>query len=178
MSRPDEIRTERLVLRAMRLDDLEAAHAMLSDPRTMTYWPRAPHTSLEQSREWLDLMISAQGEPSYEDWAIERDGRMIGKIGAWRLPDFGYALHPDHWRQGIASEAMAAFLGQVAQRPDLNRLCADIDPRNIASIRLVERFGFRKVGTAERSCHTHMGWCDSAYYEMDRAGLDRCLRSG
>ena len=54
-----EIRTARLRLRRARPDDLEALHAILSDPAAMRYWSSLPHESLDQTRDWLGNMISA-----------------------------------------------------------------------------------------------------------------------
>ncbi|HZZ88205.1 MAG TPA: GNAT family N-acetyltransferase, partial [Caulobacteraceae bacterium] len=88
-----QLRTERLVLRRARPDDLEAFHAILSDPGAMRYWSSAPHQSREQTREWLDAMM-AEGPPISDDFVIELDGRAIGKAGCWRVPEIGYILHP------------------------------------------------------------------------------------
>ena len=53
------IRTERLILRRARPDDLADVHAMLSDPRAMRYWSRPEHDSIAESRDWLARMIAA-----------------------------------------------------------------------------------------------------------------------
>ena len=52
-----EIRTPRLILRTARPDDLEAMHAVLSDPRATVWWSTPPHETLDQTREWLDASI-------------------------------------------------------------------------------------------------------------------------
>jgi [ribosomal protein S5]-alanine N-acetyltransferase len=93
-------------------------------------------------------------------------------VGAYRLPEFGYILHPDLWGRGLATEAVRAFLRHVWQtRPDIAVLTTDIDPRNAASVRIVEKSGFRETGRAERTFETHIGWCDSVYFAIDRAGM-------
>ena len=91
-----EFRTERLVLRHARPDDLDGIHAILSDPRAMTYWSSPPHDTIEQSRDWLAKMIAVH-LPEGEDLIIERDGQVIGKAGLWRFPEIGFILNPDHW---------------------------------------------------------------------------------
>lgn len=170
-----QIRTPRLLLRRARAGDLDAIHAVLSNPRAMLYWATPPHDDIEQTREWLTGMIEAPKRLS-EDFMIERDGRLIGKVGAWRLPDFGYILHPDHWGEGLATEALTAFLGQAFARTDIGYLTADIDPRNAGSIRLLQKLGFRETGRAERTWHTHLGWCDSVYFRLDHAFMVRRFR--
>lgn len=163
-----ELRTPRLLLRRARADDLDGLHAVLSDERAMTYWWSPPHTEIEQTREWLDRMMASTPEES-EDFVVTRDGEAIGKIGAYRLPDFGYILSPRYWGAGLASEAMAAFLAHAFTRPDVDRLTVDIDPRNEPSLRLVKRHGFVETGRASGTWNTHIGLCDSIYLALEKS---------
>jgi ribosomal-protein-alanine N-acetyltransferase len=159
--------TARLILRRAAPDDAEAMHAILSDPRAMTYWSHGPHDSLDQTREWLASMIEAPPGQS-DEFVITLDGQVIGKLGAWRLPEVGFILSPAHWGQGYASEAMAAFLDHVFARPDVDHLVADVDPRNLASLGLLNRHGFCETGRASGTWNTHIGLCDSIYLRLDR----------
>ncbi len=107
-----EFRTERLVLRQARADDLEPLHAILSDPRAMAYWSSLPHGDLQATRDWLSSMIAIEpGEG--EDFIIECDGQLIGKAGVYRFPDIGYILHPDHWGRGYAREALTFVIDRA-----------------------------------------------------------------
>ena len=163
-----ELRTERLVLRRARPDDLEAIHAVLSDARVMLYWSSGPHSTLDQTRDWLDSMIDSPREIS-DDFVITLDGELIGKLGAWRLPEIGFAIRSDHWGKGYAAEAMSAFLDHVFTRPGVEFLIADVDPRNEASLNLLTGHGFVETGRASGSWNTHIGPCDSIYLRLDRA---------
>ena len=162
-----ELRTTRLVLRRAMPDDLEAMHAVLSDARAMTYWTHGPHETLERTRLWLASMIESPAELS-EDFVVTLDGRAIGKMGAWRLPEFGFILAPEHWGRGYASEALAAFLDHAFARPDIDHLVADVDPRNRASLALLTRHGFSESGRAAGTWNTHIGICDSVYLRLER----------
>ena len=170
-----EIVTPRLTLRSARPDDLEAMHAVLSDPRATRWWSTPPHDSLEQTVAWLDSMI-ANG-PDNPDFVIERDGMVIGKAGFWKLPEVGYILHPDHWGQGVASEAVGAAIDHVFPTLALDELVADVDPGNAASIRLLERLGFIRTGFAERTWNIAGEWKDSLYYGLSRADWTARLRT-
>ena len=162
-----ELRTERLVLRRARAGDLAAMHAMLSDERAMRYWSNGPHAELAETERWLASMIESPREIS-DDFVVTLDGAAIGKMGAWRLPEFGFILRPDHWGQGYASEALAAFLDHVFTRRDVPFLIADVDPRNTASLRLFEGLGFAVTGRAARTWHVGDEWCDSVYLALRR----------
>lgn len=163
------IRTKRLLLRHARLDDAAEMYKILSNDDAMRYWSSPPHSDFAQTQAWIADMVAATANAS-EDFIIEIDGRVAGKVGAYTLPEFGYILHPDFWGRGMATEAMCAFLGHVYRtRPDIVALTTDIDPRNTPSVRLVEKLSFHKTGFAERTFETHIGWCDSLYFKADRA---------
>jgi [ribosomal protein S5]-alanine N-acetyltransferase len=161
------IRTERLTLRRARMQDLDDVHAMLSHPAAMRYWSTPEHETVEQSRKWLAGMVA--GGPGEDDFLIEHQGRVIGKAGAWNLPEIGFLLHPDHWGKGLAREAMEAVIAHLFATHDLAELTAEADPRNAASLRLLTRLGFVETGRAERTLQWRDEWCDSVYLELRRA---------
>lgn len=159
------LRTARLTLRPATKGDLGALHTILRDPRAMRYWSTPPHTDMGTTADWLDSMLSRQ---PVTDFVIERDGAVIGKAGAWRLPEVGFLLHPDHWRQGIAREAMEAILPFLWQNSDVPALTADVDPRNGASLGLLRALGFVETHRAERTFCIDGEWVDSIYLALPR----------
>lgn len=140
-------------------------HAILSDPVAMRYWSTLPHVETQQTEEWIAGMVAADPALS-DDFLIELDGRVIGKMGAWRLPEFGYLLAPDCWGQGYASEALAAFIAH-RRRVGGTELRADTDPRNEASIRLLARHGFKETGRAKDTWLIGGLWFDSIYWRLE-----------
>jgi RimJ/RimL family protein N-acetyltransferase len=168
---PDEIITARLRLRRARAEDVGAIHAILSDPRAVRYWSSLPFTDIEQSRAWLAGMIEAPADEA-DDYVVERAGRVIGKAGCWRLPEIGYILHPDHWGQGRAREALSALIPALFARHELDALTADVDPRNAASLRLLARLGFQETGRAARTIQVGEAWQHSVYLALRRPGAD------
>ena len=128
------IRTPRLLLRRARMSDLDDLHRIFADPRAMRYWDTPPHTDIEPaaagSPPWWHFRPDAS-----DDFVLERDGRVIGKAGCWRIAEIGFILHPDHWRQGLASEALAAALPHIFATLPVAGLTADVDPRNAAALR-------------------------------------------
>lgn len=147
--------------------DLEAMHAVLSDPRAMRYWSSPPHADLAQSREWLGKMVEAASDAS-DDFVIEHQGQVIGKAGCWRVPEIGYILHPDHWGQGLATEALTAVIAHVFATRPVEAITADVDPRNTASLKLLDRLGFAETHRAPRTWLVGDQWCDSVYLALGR----------
>lgn len=161
----EEIRTERLLLRRARADDVAAMHAIMSNPVAMRYWSTPPHSDLAETERWIASMIEDDPEER-DDFIVTLDGQLIGKMGAWRLPEFGFLFDPAQWGRGYAREALAAF---VERRRALGsaELTADVDPRNAASIRLLTRAGFIETGRASATWQVGNELCDSVYFRID-----------
>ena len=160
-----EIRTARLLLRRPRPDDLDAFFTIMSDARGMRYWSTLPHADREVTRTWLDQKIQRTAAGG-EDFAIEFDGRVVGDVGAGRLPDFGFMIHPEYWGQGIATEAATAFIDHAFSKKLTDQLLADVDPRNVASLRVLAKLGFAKTGEAKNTFLLGTEWCDSTYLAL------------
>ena len=163
-SASDEIRTERLLLRRASMDDAAAMHVIMSDPRAMRYWSTPPHADLNETKKWMASMVEAHPAGS-DDFIVTLDGKLIGKLGAWKLPEVGFLIDPAHWGHGYAMEAMAAF---VDRRRSLGstELNADVDPRNAASLSLLKRHGFVETGRATDTWQVGDELCDSIYLQL------------
>ena len=162
-----EIRTERLLLRKAREDDLDAIHSLLSNPEATTYWYEPPHSTMQQSKEWLFSMIQIS-EQTGEDFIVEHEGRVIGKAGFHAFPLIGFIFHPDSWGRGFAREALAAVIQRAFEAHELPFIDADVDPRNQRSLRLLRSLHFREFGREERTWNVGGEWCDSVYLRLSR----------
>lgn len=161
----DELRTKRLLLRRARLDDAPAMHAIMNDAQAMRYWSTIPHATLAETERWMESMVTVDPATS-DDFIITLDGALIGKLGAWQLPEVGFLIAPQHMGKGYASEALAAF---IARRRGLGsaELIADVDPRNVASLRLLLHHGFVETGRAAGSWQIGDELCDSIYFRIE-----------
>jgi len=161
------IRTERLLLRRATAADLMAMHAVLADERATAFWSTPPHETVEQSSAWLRAMIDIPvGEG--EDFIAENDGRVIGKAGFYRFPEIGFIFHPGAWGRGFAFEALRPALDRAFAVHGLEAVEADVDPRNLRSLALLARLGFREVARRRRTWLVGDRWCDSVYLRLDR----------
>lgn len=162
-----QIATERLLLRRPLLHDLDAMFEIMSDPVAMRYWSTLPHASPDVTGPWLEKMI-ARSSAGGEDFVIEMDGRVIGTVGAGLPPHFGFMLHRDYWGQGIATEASRAFVDYAFTRTSITELQADVDPRNTASLRVLDRLGFIETGRADNTFLLGDEWFHSVYLTLTR----------
>jgi RimJ/RimL family protein N-acetyltransferase len=162
------IETARLRLRRAVPSDLADVHAFMSDPRAMRYWATLPHESVTVTEQWFAAQFFS-GDPARDEWIIEWQGRAIGNIGIWNMPEFGFILHPDAWGQGLATEAANAFLAYAFATYAIDAVTADVDPRNTASLGLLKKLGFVETGRAERTFLIGEEWCDSIYLALPRS---------
>jgi [ribosomal protein S5]-alanine N-acetyltransferase len=148
------LRTERLALRPLREADAHALFALFSDADVMRYWSGVPWTDVARAHEMIakDATAMRGGEHLRLGLARTDDGALIGTCTLFafnaqcRRAELGYSLVPSVWGHGYMHEALAALLAYGFGELALNRVEADIDPRNTASARSLERLGFRQEG--------------------------------
>jgi ribosomal-protein-alanine N-acetyltransferase len=63
---------------------------------------------------------------------------------------------------------MEAIIPHIFATSDVPELTADVDPRNGASLRLLEKLGFHETGRAERTFFLYGDWADSVYLARPR----------
>jgi len=146
--------TARLVLREVADHDVEAVFEMESDPVAMRYWSRPPMRDIAEARASVERAKGYFPEQVALRWSIccRGDDRMIGHLSLFNFSeqsgraDIGYGLARPHWGQGFMNEALVAVVDYAFGPLGLRRIEADIDPRNHASLRALERLGFAREG--------------------------------
>lgn len=167
-----EVTTERLLLRPLRDDDLDAYHARIyGDPAVMRTLPSGQPISRERFDERVPAwMRDHWAEHGFGPWVmVERaSGEPIGHCGLKYWPgtsdvEVFYALARSHWGRGLASEGAQASLAYGFERLGLERIIAGALVSNAASRRVLEKLGMRCTGEGEWSgLHT-------AWYAIERA---------
>lgn len=156
------IRTERLELRPLRMDDLEAYVAMHADPRVAD-WIGGVRTR-EETTAWLEARIEASTARGYGQLTVrEREsGAFLGRCGLtnWEIEgqdelEVGYGLVYAAWGQGYATEAAQAVrdyaLGQLGKR----RLIALVLYENERSASVARKLGMSHERDVEWHGRTH-----------------------
>jgi ribosomal-protein-alanine N-acetyltransferase len=146
--------TRRLLLRPLREADAPELFAIFSDPKVTRYWSSLTWTSADSANAMIAKDRKAMAEGENLRLALERadDGAMVGICTLFALSqqcrraEIGYGLAAHAWGHGYMDEALRALLRYGFATLGLNRIEADIDPRNVASARSLERLGFQKEG--------------------------------
>lgn len=153
------LHTERLTMRAPRLEDFDAMYGRWSDPLVMRYMGGKPLTDTEV---WSRLMRNAGNWEllAYGMWMVEERStdRAIGEVGFFNArreidpamrssPEAGWVFSPDVHGKGLGSEAVGAAVQWADARPFERTVCI-IDPENEPSLRLARKNGYRSFKQA------------------------------
>lgn len=152
MTKPTELRTERLLLRPFRLSDIDDVLRYASDPQWAAFYPRPYDRGVTEHMVARSVVISWDREAVF---AMESDGRVVGLVSLEvdaesKTAELGYDLARDSWGQGLATEAATAVVDWGFREYGLARIFAEADARNGRSLRLMERLGMTREGVQRR----------------------------
>jgi len=174
------LQTERLQLRPLRMQDAQALYTIHADPEVMRYWSTPPWTTLDDALRMVEGDARAADTGQALRLGLERrdGGAFVGHCTLFRIDaacrraEIGYALTHASWGQGLMHEALTALLIHGFERMNLNRVEADIDPRNLRSARALERLGFAREGLMRERWIVDGVVCDTAFYGLLRREWD------
>ena len=168
------LQTARLDLRPLAPADAQALFALKSDPVVMRYGSSPPWTDPQAAVDYIERDLREMAAGKFVQLAIVRreDASVIGTCNLCdfdaqcRRAEVGYSLMVSAWGRGYANEAVAALLDWGFERMQLNRVEADIDPRNTPSARALERLGFVREGHLRERWIVGGEKCDSLIYGL------------
>lgn len=144
----------RVVLRPLGKRDLDRLFSLFSDPEVIRYWGTPPLASRSAAVELLAQINDGFRTRRLFQWCISdrETNELIGTCTLNRLDryhqraEIGFAVTRSRWRKGYATEAVERLLEFAFETLELRRVEADADPRNTASLALLERQGFEREG--------------------------------
>ncbi|MDY7094619.1 MAG: GNAT family N-acetyltransferase [Acidobacteriota bacterium] len=155
-SMPLELTTDRLRLRQLQEDDLDAFAALNADPEVMRYIGAGRPRPRDEAWSAMARLLGHWQLRGYGMYAVEErsTGHLVGRLGlhrpeGWPGLEIGWLIARKSWGRGYAPEGAHAVLAQAFQRLDEPRIISLIHPANHASIRVAEKLGERLVGTEE-----------------------------
>ena len=167
---PSELRTERLLLREWRDDDVEPLAEIYTQPEFLEHMPPL---DLEGTRAQIARFVNGWRDDGFSHWAAvdRRSGVLVGRIGLLRHRDWplseepveaGWALHRDWWGRGLATEGGRAAIDCWREHLDEPQLLSITPPGNVRSRAVMERLGFTPRGQVFWRGHDHV------WYAIDR----------
>jgi RimJ/RimL family protein N-acetyltransferase len=161
--------TDRLLLRPRSLSDTPACLAMDREPE-VTRFVRGPWEDPKAHRAFIEGRTRGPYPPGLGYWAVARRERPDSFLG-WILlipsdavgpeVEIGWRLGRAAWGQGVATEAAREILRHGFETARLERVIAEIDVANAASVRVAEKLGLRRGAQANGACRFELasaGW--------------------
>jgi ribosomal-protein-alanine N-acetyltransferase len=178
-------------LRLVRMKDVKALEkALLGNRSWLRPWeatnPHAPNSF--DIRGMVRSLLRAVDDHTGLPFVIEHDGEIVGQInvanilhGSVSSAVIGYWVVPEVAGKGITPTAVALVSDYLYNVVGLHRIEIDIRPENSASLRVVQKLGFRYEGLKQRYIHINGAWRDHFIFaltheEVPRGVLNRWLR--
>ena len=168
------LQTPRLALRPLAPPDADAVFAMRSDPVVQRYGSHPAWTDPQLAVDYIERNMAAMAAGTHAQFAVVRreDAAVVGTVTLYALDapcrraDVGYVLRVPEWGKGYANEALVRLLDWGFEHLQLNRVEADVDPRNAPSARALERLGFQREGHLRERWIVGGEICDSWIYGL------------
>lgn len=167
------IRTKRLVLKALSLEDAGQLFGYRSKPEIFQ-WQSWKPKSVEEAKQFI--LNATQGFNVRGTWfqlgIFENETMLlIGDIGLHFLEndhqmEIGFTVSTQYQRKGYGQEATKGVISFLFNDLKKHRIIASVDPKNMASMSLLERIGFRKEGYFKKSILIDNQWEDEVIYAM------------
>lgn len=176
------ITTERLTLRVLEPGDAEAIFAYRADPEVSRYQNWVPASAAE-IRAFLEGLAGI-GPDTPGRWfqlgiVLRATGELAGDCGIHvsaaepREVEVGITVAPAFQRRGLAAEALRAVLAFLFDGLGKHRVYGSLDPRNAASLALLERVGMRREAHFVESLWFKGAWADDVVCAMLKREWDR-----
>lgn len=161
------IQTKRLTLRTMNIDDVLNLKEWMSDKALYKYWGK----SAGKADKDPSLLFEKKERPQKSfHLGIEHNdsGKIIGEIWVYliendRMAKVAYRIAESFKNKGYATEALSSMVKFCFEKTELKRLWSDVDVRNIASCRVMEKCGFTREGLIRQGKMVST-WCDYYIY--------------
>lgn len=169
------IETERLVLRDIRIEDIQEYYERLyGDGDVCRYLLFDPHQDIGESYESIQEILRQYEEGNFYRWGITRkeEDTLIGIIGLVRINEetetcsFAYLLGCDYWNQGYGTEALKEVFRFAFEELEISRIVADHMAENPASGAVMRKAGMTHIGTEKEKYNKCGTLHDAEVYEI------------
>lgn len=155
MKPPEQIETERLILRKPRMDDAPAVFSgWVQDPEVTHFLTWRPHENIGQTESLLARGIDAwEGDARFPFMIALKNGGLIGRIELHiegHRVELGYLMNKSFQGKGYMTETVRAIIDWAFQQPTIYRVHATTSVDNIASQRVMEKTGMLREGLLRR----------------------------
>ena len=167
---PVVLKGERVLLKPVSLDGLGDFHEYSMYKELYDHFEFSEFKDISESREYLKKMINRSESSEQQFWFIEeiQSKKVIGSFGVHSLDEYrgsveiGYGLSPHYWGKGYFQESADVILDYIFNNLFLHRVVARTSKSNKASVKALEKIGFKLEGVMKDYYRKHDGqWFDA-----------------
>jgi ribosomal-protein-alanine N-acetyltransferase len=142
--------TEHYYLRKLEMSDENEIFAIRSDESVAKYLDRPKAKSVEEARQFIEKINNGitNNESVYWVITLKNGTKFIGSICLWNISreqskaEIGFELFPAYQGKWIMQEVIPVVIEFGFNVMKLDLIEGEVDPENIKSIKLMEKFGF------------------------------------
>lgn len=179
------LQTQRLHLRPISHQDLQAVHELHSLPEVDEFNTLGIPETIEETKSIVDQWIlSSEEQPTRRfTFAVElkESNQFIGLIGInlgkekYRNAEVWFKLHPNFWNRGFATEALKRLLTFGFEDLKLHRIEAGCAVGNLGSVSVLEKAGMKREAHTRELLPLKSGWSDNYGYAILEGDLNNYL---
>src|SRR5713101_5470150 len=164
-----ELSTARFRLRQLMKDDENEIFALRSDDFINQYLDRPKANTLDDARTFISKIANGIAKNEAILWVVtpRDEARFLGTICLWKISreeakaEIGFELLPENHGKGIMQEVIPKILQFGFEEMKLETIEAELSPRNLKSVRLLEKNNFKLAAVNEQNS-------DSVVYALRR----------
>ena len=166
------LKTDRLILRQLNENDVNGIYNFYSDPVALKYVPRNLFTERIEASVKIQFVDALFDDRKGIWWAISYKEKqdIIGIAGFFEIDkaankaELGYGFLQGNWGKGVGTEIVKTLTDFGFQAIQLHKIYAYIHPDNISSIKVVEKFGYKREGLFKDHDFAQNKYFDTAVY--------------
>ncbi len=173
-----ELATERLNLRELKDADKTEIFALRSSEPVMKFIARARMETMDEAQRLINRLNTGIANNEWIFWGVVLKGeqKIIGTVCIWNISEkdmraeIGYDLMPEFQGKGLMQEAVNAILDYGFNQMKLHSMEANINPDNVASIRLIEKHNFVREAYFKENVFFGGQFRDTVIYSLINPG--------
>lgn len=146
-----KLNTSNFILRQLKDEDDNGIFVTRTDERILKYIDIPKAEKIEDARKFIDKINNGIQNNEWIYWALsyKNHEKLIGTICLWNIDelkskaDIGFVLLPEFQGKNIMQEVIPVVLNYGFHNMNLSKIEGEVDPRNIKSIKIMEKFGFK-----------------------------------
>ena len=175
------LESKRLKFSEITSDDAQSLLDIRGNEQVMKFMDTNKFKSIHDSLKFINSIAESFNSLEGINWAIieKVTNKFIGYFGFWRLDkkncraEIGYVLHPDYWGNGFMKETLDIMVKFGFSELEIHSIEANVNPKNLASIKLLEKFGFVKEAYFRENFLFDKQYKDSVIYSLLEKDLQK-----